>query len=386
MKPLHLLLSLSLLNHLSFVGTRLAVLIYAAHLNASPAVIGVLAALFAIFSALTSVSVGRWIDRSGPRGPMLYGTIFMVAGGVLAFLWREVAALFIVAVVVGTFHNVFHMVQAQLVGRYGEPKDRAANFSLSSLSNSAASFLGPVIAGFGIDHIGHPNTFLGLAFFALLPLPIILANLLTFPPVPEGAAKSKHDAAGSAWSLLRDPPLLRIYIVSILANGTWSVVNFMLPLYGLQIGLDATRIGTMMGVFAAATVLIRLGLPFIIRFLLPWQLMVVSLFASGTGFLMVPFTEAFVPLTLICFWIGIGLGLSGPMTMTLLYEASPPNRQGEVIGMRVTVQNVCQAAVPLFSGVVGAAMGVGPVFWAISALILWGCFHNRGQLRGPLRK
>ncbi|MSQ50621.1 MAG: hypothetical protein EXR28_01905 [Betaproteobacteria bacterium] len=65
MKPLHLLLTLSIFNHLSFVGTRLAVLIYAAHLGASPAVIGVLAALFALVGAVSSVSVGRWIDRAG---------------------------------------------------------------------------------------------------------------------------------------------------------------------------------------------------------------------------------------------------------------------------------------------------------------------------------
>jgi len=33
------------------------------------------------------------------------------------------------------------------------------------------------------------------------------------------------------------------------SGGAWSVVNFLIPLYGLQIGLDATRIGTMMGCF-----------------------------------------------------------------------------------------------------------------------------------------
>jgi MFS family permease len=382
MKPLHLLLILSVFNHLSFVGTRLAVLIYAAHLGASPAVIGVIAALFAIVGVISSVSIGRWVDRVGPKLPILISSVVMVACGAVPYYWREVAALFLVAIGVGTFHNVFYIVQSQLVGRYGKPEERAANFSLSSLANSAATFLGPVVAGIGIDHIGHPITFLLLAFFALVPLPVIVANLLQFPPMPQQVAPAPHDKpAWSAWGLLREPALLRIYMVSVLANGTWSVVNFLIPLYGLQVGLDATRIGTMMGVFAAATVAIRVALPFILRRMAPWQLMVMSLFACGTGFLLLPFTQSFVLLTAICFWIGIGLGVSGPMTMTLLYDASPPNRQGEVIGMRVTMQNVCQAAVPLFSGVVGTAVGVSPVIWVISALILWGCFANRGQLR-----
>lgn len=382
MKPLYLLLLLSTLNHLSFVGARLATLLYAAYLGASPTLVGIIAALFAIVGAISSVSVGRWYDRVGPRAPMLISTVVMVAGLSIAFFWRDVAALVVLSLVVGTFHNVFHIGQSQLVGRYGEPRDRARNFSLSSLANSAASFLGPVIAGFSIDHIDHPWTFVLLAAIALIPLPFVVANLLEPPPAPAHPADHAHGAArSSAWGLLKQPTLRRVYVISVLANATWSVVNFLIPLYGIEIGLSASRIGTMMGFFAASTVVVRLALPLILKHMLPWQLMVASLFATGTGFLMMPFTQSYALLTALCAWIGVGLGLSGPMTMTILYEISPPGRQGEVIGMRVTIQNLCQVLVPLMSGAFGTAAGVGPVFWAFSAAILWGCFHNRGQLR-----
>src|SRR5215212_6051322 len=125
MKPLHFLLVLTTFNHLAFVGVRLAVLLYAAYLGASPAVVGLLAALFGLFAALTSVHVGRWIDRRGPRVPLLIASVVMVPGIALPFFWRDVAALFVVSIFVGAFHNIFHIGQQQMVGRYGKPEDRA---------------------------------------------------------------------------------------------------------------------------------------------------------------------------------------------------------------------------------------------------------------------
>jgi MFS family permease len=382
MKPLHSLLVLTTFNHLAFVGVRLAVLLYAAYLGASPAVVGLLAALFGLFAALTSVHVGRWIDRSGPRVPLLIASVVMVAGIALPFLWRDVAALFVVSILVGLFHNIFHIGQQQMVGRYGKPEDRASNFSQSSLANSAASFLGPMIAGVGIDHIGHPLTFVALAASAFIPLPFIALNRIRYPEAParRPSAEAKGEAPGM-WSLLRDAQLRRIYIVSVLTNGTWSVVNFLVPLYGLQIGLDATRIGVLLGCFAVATVLIRLVLTLGHRLLTPWQLMVGALFVTGTAFLGLPMTSNFPLLLALSFWLGMGLGVAGPMTQALLYDASPPERAGEVIGLRVTLQNVCQTGVPMLSGVIGTATGVGPVFYVIGAMVLWGFYDNRGRLR-----
>jgi predicted MFS family arabinose efflux permease len=380
MKPLHLLLVLAIFNHMTFVGARLAVLLYAAYLGASPVVVGVIASLFALVGIVTSVGIGRWIDRAGPRTPLILSTVVMVAGGVVPFFWRDVMALVLTAILIGTFHNVFHIAQNQLVGRYGRPEDRTSNFSLSSLANSAATFFGPVLTGLAVDHWGHPLAFLALALCALIPLPFIVFNILTYPDSP-APSKKQGGKTPSAWGLLRDPPLRRIYVASVLTNGTWSVVNFLIPLYGLQSGLGATQIGILMGTFAAATVLIRIVITFFSRRFTPWQMMVGALFTTGTGFLAMPFTQIYAVLLVISFWLGLGLGVAGPMTMSLLFDASPPDRTGEVVGLRVTLQNLCQTAVPLLSGAIGTATGVGPVFWVISALVLWGCYDNRRQLR-----
>ena len=382
MKPLHLHIVLSSFNFVAFTGSRLTMMLFAAHLQISPAIIGVLAALFGLFSAFTAVSVGRWIDRVGPRTPMMLASLMMVAGGLLPFLWRELAALFVVSTVIGTFNSMFQIATQQVVGRYGPPEDRASNFSLLSLGTSVATFLGPMIAGLAIDHLDHASAFLILAASAFVPLPVIGLGLLTFPARPARQGKPPADTpTGGVIALLRDPPLRRIYVAAALNNGVWSVISFLIPLYGVQVGLSATRIGGIMACFSTATVLVRIALPVLLRRFRPWQLLVVSQSLVGIAFLGIPVTAHFTLLLALSFWMGMGLGLSGPMAISLLYDASPPDRVAEVVGLRVTMANLCQTFVPLVSGAVGAAIGVAPVFWAVAAMLFADAYSNRDELQ-----
>ena len=68
------------------------------------------------------------------------------------------------------------------------------------------------------------------------------------------------------------------------------------------------------------------------------------------------------------------------MGTTLMYDASPAARVGEVVGMRMTVANIGQTVVPLLSGAVGAAFGVAPVFWAVAAIVVGDMYSHRGML------
>jgi hypothetical protein len=58
--------------------------------------------------------------------------------------------------------------------------------------------------------------------------------------------------------------------------------------------------------------------------------------------------------------------------MTLLYAASPPGRQGEVIGVRTTMLNGSHTFLPLAMGALGTALGMGPVFWSMAAFLVSG--------------
>jgi len=380
--PLFLLIVLTAINHLTYVGVRLTVTLYAVRLEASPAVIGVLMALFAVVGAVTSVSVGRWIDRIGPRKPMLLATAMMVAGTGLAFVWRDLAALFIVSILVGTFYNFFFIAQQRLVGEYGRPEDRVANFSRVGLGFSAASFMGPLVTGFAIDAFGHSNTFALLALLPLVPFTVIWFNRLAFPDARKRHSReATSQKGGGVLQLLRGKNLRRIYAISVLSASTWNIFLFLMPIYGAQIGLSASTIGVIIGSFSFGTIVVRVLVRLLTHRFTPWQLLILALVFASASFLGFPAVTGAPMLILFSFWLGMGLGLSGPLSLSLLHDASPPDRIGEVVGLRVMLMNGSQTAVPLFAGAIGAALGVGPVFWVLAAALLAGSYAVRRQWR-----
>ena len=381
MNPLFLLILLTAINHLTFVGVRLTVTLYAVRLEASPAVIGVLMALFAVVGAVTSVGVGRWIDRIGPRKPMLFSIAMMVAGTGLAFAWRGLAALFIVCIVVGTFYNVFFIAQQRLVGEYGRPEDRVENFSRVGLGFAAASFAGPLIAGFAIDAFGHSVAFGLLAMLPLVPLMVIWLNRRAFPDTGKAHARPAGGKTGGVLQLLRGKDLRRIYAVSGLTASIWNIFMFIIPIYGAQLDLSASTIGVIIGSFSFGTIVVRVLVPLLTRRFTPWQLLIMALVFSSISFLGFPAVTGAPMLILFSFLLGLGLGLSGPLSLSLLHDASPPDRIGEVVGLRVMLMNGSQTAVPLFAGAIGATLGVAPVFWVLAAALLAGSYAVRRQWR-----
>jgi predicted acyltransferase len=69
--------------------------------------------------------------------------------------------------------------------------------------------------------------------------------------------------------------------------------------------------------------------------------------------------------------------MSQPMVMSLLHNTAPPGRVGEAVGVRMTLVNMSQAGMPLFSGALGAALGMAPVFWAMAVLLAAGTLYTR---------
>jgi len=370
---------LSACNHTSVNGTRLVVLLYAASLQASPALIGLLAASFGLVSAFVAVFMGRWIDRIGPRRPFMVASFILFTCGVLAWAMPSLVVLFIISPILGIFNSMFQIGSHQAIGRFGKPEDRTANFTLHSLGISAATFAGPMVAGLSVDHLGHANAFLTLAMLAGLPCLVLAARWLVIPPQSARMRESREQSKGG-WSMLNDKPLRRAYIVAAMNNCLWSLVSFMIPLYCTQIGMSATRIGTLMAFLAAGAVGVRVAMTMLIRRVPRWYLLIGAQSMIVLGFVAMPFTELYVVMAPLAFLIGTGLGLSGPVATTLMYDASPPGRVGEVVGLRMTVANTGQTLVPLFSGAVGAAFGVGPVFWVIATLVMVDIYSHRDMI------
>src|SRR5260221_180608 len=154
-RTLYFLIFITLLNHSVFAGMRVSVSLYAIHLHATPFTVGVLMALYALLPMLSAVSMGRLIDRIGARVPMLVGSVAIALGALVPYLWPTLTALHLTSVLIGSGFMMYQVAAQNIIGYIGRPEDRPMTFSLAALGFSASGFVGPMLAGFGMDAFGH---------------------------------------------------------------------------------------------------------------------------------------------------------------------------------------------------------------------------------------
>jgi fucose permease len=136
-----------------------------------------------------------------------------------------------------------------------------------------------------------------------------------------------------------------------------------------------------MSTFAVATFAVRLVIPALVRRLRAWQVIAAALAISGTSYLLFPLVKSAAPLMAASFLLGIGLGCAQPFIMSQLINTAPAGRQGEAVGVRILMLSASQTFIPLLSGALSTLLGMAPVFWLISALLLASGWAARGRAR-----
>ena len=366
---IYLIVLMCTLNHTAFIGSRVAVSLYALDLGANQMTIGMLIALYALCPMFIAVYVGKLADRVGPRLPMLMGTAGVAVALLLPPFFPGLATLYITALLIGTSFNFFFITLMGIAGGIGGEINRVSNYALVSLGFAGASFLGPIAAGFSIDHLGHLPTFLLLSMFTFIPLLLLWFRSGFLPPAGK---REMADGKQNAFDLWRVPALRNTFIASGILSTAWDLFQFYLPVYGHAIGLSASAIGTVLGVFALATFVIRIVLPRLIKKLREAEILTYSIFVASFAFVLFPFFKNAYALAAIAFLLGLGCGCGQPLSMSLIYALSPRERVSEASGLRVTVNNFSHLVIPLFFGSIGTAFGFFPVFISNSMMLVVG--------------
>ncbi len=381
--PIYLIVVTCVLIHAGFGGAKVALPLHALSLGVDAFSVGVIMALWALCPMLIALSVGRLVDRVGPRMPMLAGTVGVVAALLVPYFFPGVVALYVMALVVGTAFQFFFIPTQGITGALGGPEDRARNYSLLAVGFSIASFLGPLIAGFSIDYLGYETAYLTLA-----ACPAIAVVLLWFKGgmLPKAAVAAGGDPKkSSSFALLRNAKLRNAIIASGLISVGWDLYLFFFPIYGHSIGLSASAIGAIISMFAAAVFVIRVALPALLRKWSEFQILLQAIGFAGAALLLFPLFQNPYLLAAASFVLGLGCGVGQPMSMSLIYSLSPPGRASEGAGLRVTFNHFTHMVVPLAFGGIGTAFGFAPVFFSCSALLIGGSWYGHFSERRSAR-
>jgi MFS family permease len=365
-------------NMLAYKGSKIIITLFSIELGASQAVIGVLVALYSLFPMILAIYAGKLADRLGVRWPIVAGSCGIALGLTLPYWFPSTITLYLQAALVGAA-QVFYSVSIQnLIGSIGNADDRTKNFSNFGLAMSTGSFLGPLVCGFGIDHFGSTRTYLMIAAFPLITAAIMAsAKHMKSGRVSRKAEAKEIKAEGAARShpfdlIISNHPLRRVLITGAVILTGIDLFHFYMPIYGHHIGLSASQIGMVLAVFSAASFVVRIWMPAIVKRLGGEKVLIMSMFVAATTYLAVPYITNMAVLCAVCFLLGLGTGCGQPLSLSMIYERAPGGRSGEALGLRATLNNFTHMVTPLLFGAIGTAFGVAPVFWCNSLMLAGG--------------
>lgn len=361
--PILLALTLCFFNFVGLNAARIVLTLYALDLGAPSSAVGVLGGMFYLFPLLLSWPIGAANDRYPAKDLLLIGSGIGTLAMLLPYFFRIVPVMYLAAALSGLALAFFHVTLQNLIGTLSKADERARNFSNFSLVGAVTNFVGPLVAGFSIDHFGHANACLSAVALSLTALILVLARGRIFP-----GARKDRPAAKSGSTLLDRDVILMLATSSLVQLGT-DVFQFYVPIYGHAIGLSATAIGSVLASFAAAAFVVRIFLARLVKTMPADKLLAYSFCAGAIGFGLMPLFENSLALMAVSFIFGLGMGLGTPLTVILMFSRSAEGRSGQTLGVRLTANNSVRVFGPMVFGAVGSAFGIWPVF-VINALLM----------------
>lgn len=380
--------------HSAMAGLRMALPLMLLRQGAGPLPAevgaGLLLGCFAAAPVLTALPAGRWADRRGYHKPVHAAIVLVLLGGLCAAAGAagsgllRAGLLVLAAVLAGTGANLGLITIQRTAGQLaaqgaepGAPLDRASRgaelkkmFGWLGLAPSLSNVIGPLLAGVLIDLGGFALTGLLLA---ALPLGTWLCARLVPREAPAPCpAVRPTSALHSVRELFAVPGMKRLLAINWFFSTSWDLHSFLVPLLGHELGLAASVIGAVLGVFSLAVTGVRLLVPLLAERLREQQVLTGAMLLVAAAYAVYPQAHSAPAMMACAVLLGLALGSVQPMIMTTLHHLAPPERQGEAIALRSALINLSSATLPLGYGLLGGALGAAGLFRLMALLLLGG--------------
>lgn len=351
--------------HAAMTGLRMAAPLMALREGFSPSAVGLLLALFALSQVFLALPAGRFIDRHGLRRPVRLAVLSAMTGNALAAAWPVFPVLCLAALMTGAASGLTVIALQRHVGQLASDANSLRQvFSWLAIGPSISNFIGPFLSGLLIDASGFRAAFLMLAVLPLFTW-FAVGGVREHPRAvaPTGARR------GSSWDLVRHRPFRQLLLINWLLASCWDVHTFLVPVIGVERGLSATLIGSILGAFAIAATVIRLVMPWVSAHLKEGAVIGTAMVSTALLFALYPLAQGAWLMGLLSVLLGLALGSVQPMVMSTLHQITPHHRHGEALGLRSMAINGSSVVMPLLFGSAGVVVGTAGVFWVVGAAV-----------------
>ncbi len=207
-------------------------------------------------ASVASRPLAGWYLRTRSPEPMIWMSIIV---GVLAVagtpLIRDLAWMWSLRFVEGAALGLFYTAAATGVVRSTPPARRGSRLAYFSVPLFLGVAVGPIVGDWALGHLGSTGAWLfaaGILSVGLLPC---LPGARLFAPMDDRPAGKAP--AGSLLRTLAHPAARMPAVVLALSIAGWAAFQAFVPLYGPQLGLQAT--GTVFLAYSTVVLTIRVG-------------------------------------------------------------------------------------------------------------------------------
>lgn len=351
-------------------GIKPVVSLYASAIGITPAEISVIVASFAALPMFLAVQIGKWTDKYGIRRMVMAGNVSFLIALLISLVYPNFITFVLQQAIIGiAFTFIVVSLQKRVGSTRGNVEQTIANFSLSG---SLGAMIGPILSTSLYEHFGYQisctvNIFLMLIAFVCG----FLISKADWDGPPPAQAREEANPANrqSIWVMLRQRNLRNAIITSGLVLSNRELFSAYFPLLASQMGVSPTMIGFLLSLSGFSMLVVRFSQSALVHKFGRMTVLTWSLYVSGVIYLLMPLTPWVAALCVLVSVLGGGLGLGQPLSLSFSLEVSPPDRRGEVLGLRISVNRISQFSIPLFFGGIGGLIGVAAVFWASGAVL-----------------
>ena len=352
--------------HACMATTRVTASLWVLHQGYGEASLGMLLSLFAVAPIALSLWAGRLADRHGFHRPVGVGVAMAFAGALLALAVQQVWAIAAGCLLCGGAVAVAAVAMQREAGLMADaPGDLKRIFSWMALGPAMSNAVSPIVAGVLIDHFS-----MSAAFGLATALPVLAWVLARKVPRNPPVVLTKSFRQRAAWDLFRLPAYRRLLLVNLALSSGWDAHSFVVPVVGHARGLSASSIGLVLGSFAVAATVVRLA---IVRFsdhIDEGRALRTAMAVATLTFVAYAWLPGTVGLIVGSALLGTALGSVQPMILAMMHHATPPERHGQALGLRMLTVNGATVAMPIGFGMLAAATALAAPMWLMATALL----------------
>lgn len=348
---------------------RIATTYEAVSIGLDVVMIGLIGGAFGILPAIIALHTGRYIDRFGERVVLAAGSLAALAASV--GFWLAPASLTILLV----FSALTGV--AQLLGVAGHHSAaarstaalQAARFGQLTMFVSLAHMAGPLVFGIMASGRTVPDTGPIFLFAATCSVVLLLVTVLVRIPGRLGIPEITG-LWHTVGSILRTKGYAPATTISVVLFSATDLLVIYLPLFATEREFSAATVGYLLALRGGASVISRFFFGFLYRTLDRDKLLLLALVVSGGAIALIPFISSLLLIGCLVFAAGFGLGVGAPLTLVWISGIIPAATMGSAVSLRLAINRVSQAALPVAVGAVAAGTGATAVILAIGASLL----------------